>query len=174
MSLIRQLVASRMPQHVRMYREQKLSGSPRSLDHSQEPSRGNGRLRLSHKHVRARPCNGRRARSSGPRNGWTLSIPPLARFTCSRPCLRSICDQRSWQSSAARNPCTPILREKSEFLTIVGNISPIHPFCPHALTPSTARSGESPMTRAEEYRHLADLVRDRASKTDDPNLAGQW
>ena len=30
------------------------------------------------------------------------------------------------------------------------------------------------MTRAEEYRHLADLVRDRASKTDDPNLAGQW
>jgi hypothetical protein len=29
------------------------------------------------------PCNGLNARSSGPCNGWTLSCPPLALFTCS-------------------------------------------------------------------------------------------
>ena len=50
------------------------------------------------------PCNGRKARSSGPCRGRTLAQPLLARLTCSLPCRRSICDQRSWQSSAARRP----------------------------------------------------------------------
>jgi hypothetical protein len=30
------------------------------------------------------------------------------------------------------------------------------------------------MTRAEEYRHLADVVRIRAKKIDNPNLSAQW
>src|SRR5262245_13333166 len=50
-------------------------------------------------------CNGRKARSSGPCNGWTLSIPPLARLTCSLPFLKSIWLHLKAQSSLALRPC---------------------------------------------------------------------
>jgi hypothetical protein len=53
----------------------------------------------------APPWRGRKARNSGPRRGWTDSIPPFSRFTCNRPCFRSTSDQRSRQSSEALSPC---------------------------------------------------------------------
>src|SRR5215831_5530902 len=77
------------------------------------------------------PCNGRKARNSGPCSGCTLSIPPLALFTCNLPFLRSTCDQRKLQSSCARNPCRYANRIAAASLA---------PFHPRLRTASISRS----------------------------------
>jgi hypothetical protein len=84
------------------------------------------------------PCwTGRKARSSGPCNGWTLSIPPLARLTCNRPFLRSICAQRRVQSSCALiHACRP-------------GGSPQHPL-PHSFPfASQLRSGDQLQSQSD-------------------------
>jgi hypothetical protein len=53
--IIGELVAGRMPQHVRMYWEWKLGANAGSLDHPQEPSCRYRRPGLGHEHIRARP-----------------------------------------------------------------------------------------------------------------------
>jgi hypothetical protein len=131
MSVVRELVASAMPKHMWMHRERKLCCNACSLDHPQEPRCRYRSSGFCDEYVRAHALQGRNARSSGPCNGCTLSYPPLALFTCSRPCLRSICDQRSWQSSCALSPC----RYASKIAALSRS-----PFRPRLLAASISRS----------------------------------
>ncbi len=75
------------------------------------------------------PVEPYKARSSGPCGGCTLSIPPLARFTCKRPFLKSIWLHFKAQSSVALNPwqeieqqtCAEYRVDRLSSMTILAN-----------------------------------------------------
>jgi hypothetical protein len=117
-----------------MNREWELSGSARSLDHSQEPSCCNRSASFGHEYVRR--------------------CPPLARFTCKRPFLKSICDHRKLQSSLARNPCRYANRIAAASLA---------PFLPRlraaSIKRSTSFSVRYSLTRYAELGNLLGSVR---------------
>ncbi|MGB8630516.1 MAG: hypothetical protein WCD69_14160 [Xanthobacteraceae bacterium] len=55
MTIVGELIAAGMAQHVGMDSEGKFGGFARSLNHPQEPSCGDWRACLSHEHVRRCP-----------------------------------------------------------------------------------------------------------------------
>jgi len=138
LAIVRELVAGRMPQHVRMYSEGEARRAGGALDHPQEPSRCYWRSGLGHEHIRARPLQ----RSQGSK------LRPMQRMNAGAAALRAV-DVQPALSKIDLRPAKATKLGSAEAMPI-GQQD--RASIPSAIPPSLARSLDQPIkgTNPEE------------------------
>jgi hypothetical protein len=113
LSVVRQFISARVPQHMRMHRKRKLRTLPVRAIILRNPATVIGAARSVMNRNRlsiSSRLSLRNARSSPPPSGCTDGVPFLTRRTWSSPCPRSIMSHRSAHASAGRSPCRNAMR----------------------------------------------------------------